>query len=85
LEWIFDRCDGKDTGVQTPIGIVPKEGTINLDGIDMNQSTLNDLLKVDKEDWSTELKNTEEYFNKFQRFPKELKSQLDNLKSSLNK
>ncbi|MCL2809367.1 MAG: phosphoenolpyruvate carboxykinase (GTP) [Treponema sp.] len=28
LAWLFDRCDGKDNFVETPIGNLPKPGSI---------------------------------------------------------
>ena len=33
LAWIFDRCNGVDNAVETPIGYMPKEGAINTDGL----------------------------------------------------
>ena len=33
LPWIFDRCDGKDNYVDTPIGYMPKEGAIDTTGL----------------------------------------------------
>ncbi|HBG66511.1 MAG TPA: phosphoenolpyruvate carboxykinase, partial [Treponema sp.] len=47
LAWIFDRCDGKDNYVDTPIGFMPKEGAINTDGLaDYYKKTLPEITKV---------------------------------------
>ena len=36
LEWIFRRCDGEGETVETPIGLVPAEGQLNTDGLDIS-------------------------------------------------
>ncbi|KAK6185182.1 hypothetical protein SNE40_007470 [Patella caerulea] len=33
LDWVIQRCEGKDVAVKSPIGYLPKKGTINLDGL----------------------------------------------------
>src|SRR4029077_9286855 len=34
LEWVFRRCDGEVEATETPIGLVPAEGSLNIDGLD---------------------------------------------------
>ena len=88
LEWIFDRCDGKDNYVDTPIGFMPKEGAINTDGLDdCYKKTLPEILKVDVEGWKKEVKDIREnHYPKFgKHLPKELTAILDDLESRLNK
>ena len=67
LAWIFDRCDGKDNAVETPIGFMPKEGAINTDGLaDYYKETLPEILKVDTEGWLKEIKDVREnHYSKF--------------------
>ena len=75
LAWIFDRCDGKDNAVETPIGFMPKEGAINTDGLaDYYKETLPEILKVDTEGWLKELKDVREnHYSKFgSHLPQEL-------------
>ncbi|MBR2308360.1 MAG: phosphoenolpyruvate carboxykinase (GTP), partial [Fibrobacter sp.] len=56
LAWIFDRCNGVDNAVETPIGYMPKEGAINTDGLaDYYKETLPQITKVDVEGWKKEL------------------------------
>ena len=56
LAWIFDRCDGVDNYVDTPIGYMPKEGALNTDGLaDYYKKTLPEILKVDVEGWKKEV------------------------------
>ena len=87
LAWIFDRCDGKDNAVETPIGFMPKEGAINTDGLaDYYKKTLPEILKVDVEGWKKELKDVREnHYPKFgSHLPKELTAILDDIESRLN-
>ncbi len=88
LAWIFDRCDGKDNYVDTPIGYMPKEGAINTDGLaDYYKKTLPEITKVDVEGWKKEVKDIREnHYPKFgKHLPKELWSILDDLEARLNK
>ena len=87
LAWIFDRCDGKDNYVDTPIGFMPKEGALNTDGLaDYYKKTLPEILKVDVEGWKKEIKDIREnHYPKFgSHLPKELSACLDDLEKRLN-
>ncbi|MBQ5491134.1 MAG: phosphoenolpyruvate carboxykinase (GTP) [Treponema sp.] len=87
LAWIFDRCDGKDNYVDTPIGFMPKEGALNTEGLaDYYKKTLPEILKVDVEGWKKEIKDIREnHYPKFgSHLPKELSACLDDLEKRLN-
>jgi phosphoenolpyruvate carboxykinase (GTP) len=87
LAWIFDRCDGKDNYVDTPIGYMPKDGAINTEGLaDYYKATLPEILKVDVEGWKKEIKDIREnHYPKFgKHLPKELSECLDDLEKRLN-
>ena len=88
LAWIFDRCDGKDNAVETPIGFMPKEGAINTDGLaDYYKETLPEILKVDTEGWLKELKDVREnHYSKFgSHLPQELMDCLNDIEVRLSK
>ena len=88
LAWIFDRCDGKDNAVETPIGFMPKEGAINTDGLaDYYKETLPEILKVDTEGWLKEIKDVREnHYSKFgSHLPQELMDCLNDLEARLSK
>ena len=88
LAWIFDRCDGKDNAVETPIGFMPKEGAINTDGLaDYYKETLPEILKVDTEGWLKELKDVREnHYSKFgSHLPQELMDCLNDIEARLSK
>ncbi len=48
LEWVFRRCDGDAEVVETPIGLVPAPGSLNVDGLEIDEADLEALLSVDK-------------------------------------
>lgn len=85
LNWILDRCEGKVDAVETPIGYVPHPADIDIDGLDVTEDTLKELLDVDKDVWTAEAADIEEFYKKFDRLPDELKKQLTTLKENLQK
>ena len=88
LAWIFDRCNGVDNAVETPIGYMPKEGAINTDGLaDYYKETLPQITKVDIEGWKKELADVKEnHYPKFgKHLPKELSEIIDMIQDRLNK
>ncbi|OWU99056.1 phosphoenolpyruvate carboxykinase (GTP) [Fibrobacter sp. UWR2] len=88
LAWIFDRCNGVDNAVETPIGYMPKEGAINTDGLaDYYKETLPQITKVDVEGWKKELADVKEnHYPKFgKHLPKELSEIIDMIQDRLNK
>ncbi|MGN5633186.1 phosphoenolpyruvate carboxykinase (GTP) [Streptomyces sp. AC154] len=73
LKWIVERLEGKAEGVESPIGILPAKGSIDTEGLDLSESDLDFLLKVDKEVWREEAALIPEHLNTFgDHAPKEL-------------
>ena len=88
LAWIFDRCDGKDNCVETAIGYMPKEGALNLDGLeDIYKENIPAITSVDKEGWLKEIDDIRNnHYPKFgAHLPKELAAELDKLEANLKK
>ncbi len=84
LEWIFRRCDGEGETVETPIGLVPAEGEINTEGLDVSAEEMKLLLTVEPEDLKAQLPQVVEHLARFgDRLPKELSDQLEALKQRL--
>lgn len=85
LDWIMKRCEGKADAVETSIGYEPKAEDINIDGLDIDVSVVEDLLSVDKGLWKEEVLGIKEFYKKFgDKLPKELNNQLDILEGNLN-
>jgi len=85
LAWIFDRCDGIDNYVETPIGNLPKPGSIEPPP-GVSAETITELTKMDVEGWKKEISDVRgNHYAKFgDKLPKELFTQLDIMEKGLN-
>ena len=84
LEWICRRCDGEGETVETPVGLVPAEGEITLDGLDVSDEQMRELLRVDADGVREQLPQVEEFLAQFgDRLPAEIGEQLEALKRRL--
>jgi len=84
LAYIFDRCDGKGTAVDTAIGKIPAPGAINTEGLKVSAEEMKEALAFSTEEWKDEVALIEEHYAIFgSHLPKELKAELDGLKSRL--
>lgn len=86
LEWIIKRCEGEADAEETAIGYVPHADDINIEGLDIDKKTLEDILYVDNAKWAKETEGIEEFYKKFgDKLPKKLSEQLTGLKERLSK
>lgn len=86
LEWIIKRCEGEADAEETAIGYVPHADDINIEGLDIDKKTLEDILYVDNAKWAKETEGIEEFYKKFgDKLPKKLSDQLAGLKERLSK
>ncbi len=84
LEWVFRRCEGTAQAVESPIGLLPADGELQLDGLDLSDEALEALLVVDEDAVRAELPQIEEHLAKFgDDLPAEIRAQLDALKQKL--
>jgi phosphoenolpyruvate carboxykinase (GTP) len=84
LAWIFRRCEGAAEAVETPAGLVPAEGAIDTEGLDVSAEQMAELLKVDPAELKLELTAIREHFARFgDRLPKALRDQLTQLEERL--
>jgi len=84
LQWVFERCDGTAKAVETPIGNLPADGALDLDGLDISADDLAELLRVDVDGWLRELPLIRDYYAEFgDRAPKQLSSELDAMRERL--
>ena len=83
LDWILKRCAGKVDAEETAIGYVPYAKDIDLEGLDMNEEDLKNILYIDKKRWSGEADEIAGYYEQFgDRLPAELKENLETLKKN---
>jgi len=84
LKWVIDRVDGTTDAVDTAIGRVPSPGSLDLDGLDVPEATVEQLLRVDNDAWRSEIPLIEAHFASIgERLPHELTDELNELEKRL--
>jgi len=84
LNWILDRCEGKVDAKSTEIGYIPYAKDIDIEGLDIDNAVLEDLLTVDKESWKADIDNIKEFYALVgDRVPAEMYDELKALEDRL--
>jgi phosphoenolpyruvate carboxykinase (GTP) len=84
LKWVFERCEGTAKAVETPVGLLPAPGALDVDGLDVSDEDLAELLKVDVEGWLEELPQLRKHYARFgDHLPEALARELDELQERL--
>jgi phosphoenolpyruvate carboxykinase (GTP) len=84
LEWVFRRCNGEGETVDSALGLLPAEGDINTDGLEISAEAMSDLLTVDEEALKAQLPQVEEHLAKFGGdLPAPVRSQFESLQQRL--
>jgi phosphoenolpyruvate carboxykinase (GTP) len=84
LEWIFRRCDGEGETVETPIGLVPAQGQLDTEGLDIAPDEMAELLRVDRKLLREQLPQLKEHLARFgDRLPDGIKGQLEALEQRI--
>ncbi len=85
LEWILRRAKGQIGAKETPLGMVPLSGDLNLEGLDLSDSDLEQLFAIDRELWLEEAAEHRHFFKRFNaRLPRELLDECAALESRLS-
>ena len=72
LLWLLRLKAGEVTGRQTPVGILPTEEELALDGCTVDPADLATLLDLDVPRWREEMAFREEHLRQFDRLPEEI-------------
>jgi len=81
LKWILERVEGRGAANETPIGYVPAKNGLTLDEMKISEEAVNELLRVNTEDWETELEDSKQFFRKFgDRLPGKLAKSMKNFR-----
>ncbi len=84
LEWVFKRCAGEGEATETPIGLLPAEGALSTEGLDLASEDLAKLLHVDVEEWRKEVPQIRAYYDSLgERMPSELLDEVASLEKRL--
>jgi phosphoenolpyruvate carboxykinase (GTP) len=65
LKWVLERCEGRGKAKQTAIGWVPTHDGLDLNGVNLPESQLHELLDVDSREWHEAVELQRDYFEKF--------------------
>jgi len=84
LKWMCQRVDGTVGAQETPIGLMPKEGDLDLRGLDIPAENMKALMAIDHAAWKAEIPDIEKHFALFgDRLPERLRKQLAEMKKRL--
>ncbi len=72
LLWLMDLKEGRAQGRETPVGIVPLPEELNLDGLEISDEDLEQLLSIDEKKWLAEMGRREEHLSQFPGLPHEI-------------
>ena len=85
IDWVIRSVEGEYEGRETPIGIIPADGQLNLDGIEEVANDLDEIFEIDPASWLAEADMTEEFFAQFgDRLPAALNAELEGLRKRLS-
>src|SRR6058998_452320 len=80
LKWILERVEGRRAAQETPIGYVPAKNGLTLDGLKISDEALNELLRVNPEDWDAEMEDSKQFLGKFgNRLPRQIAEEHEKL------
>ncbi|HWR86625.1 MAG TPA: phosphoenolpyruvate carboxykinase (GTP), partial [Rhodoglobus sp.] len=84
LAWMLERVDGQVAARDTPLGYVPLEGDLDLEGLDLSGEQLDELFSIDTEAWRAEAEDAGLFLDAFgDRVPAALRRQQERLRSRL--
>ena len=84
LEWMIGRVKGEAGAVDTPIGAIPSDGDINLDGVSLSPEARTVLFGFDRAGWQREFADLEGFLAEFgDRMPAALKRERERVAEAL--
>jgi len=85
LKWIVERVSGTGAAVESPIGHHPAPGALDLDGLPLSPEQLENVLRVDADEWRSEIPKIAQHFDHLgSRLPQAVREQLHQLEQRLN-
>jgi len=84
LKWVCERVAGEADAVKTPIGYMPIEGAIDVNGLDVTTAEMQELLEVNNAEWLDEVESIKAHYATYgAKLPVELQNQLAALEARL--
>jgi phosphoenolpyruvate carboxykinase (GTP) len=85
LEWMLKRVTGEAGAAETPIGNLPREQDLNLEGLNLADGTLDELFRVDNTEWREEEAAVGEYLAGYgSHLPGKLKAEQQRVADALD-
>ncbi len=86
LKWILERVEGRGEAKETPIGYVPTPTGLTLDGLKIAPESLDELFRVNADDWESDLADSRQFLAKFgERLPEQLRKEHEAVVSRFQK
>merc|ERR1719369_1878333 len=87
LDWVMKRIDNHDVAEESAIGLIPKDNTINMEGIEDMDVDMNELFSLPKDFWHDEVMAIEKYFDEQvgADLPNEIREELKKLDKRVEK
>ncbi len=84
IDWALRRVAGEADAVETPVGLLPAEGSLDLSGLDLPAQDVAALFAVEPDAWRVECDLAQEWFDRFgDRVPAELVAELEETRALL--
>jgi phosphoenolpyruvate carboxykinase (GTP) len=85
LKWIVDRVQGRAGAIEGPLGYMPREGDIQLSGLNnFSSKQFQQLMSVERDTWIEEVTSHEQLFDKLEeKLPQEFVQKREKLLSTL--
>ncbi|HZX80700.1 MAG TPA: phosphoenolpyruvate carboxykinase (GTP) [Lysobacter sp.] len=65
LEWMIKRVEGQADAIETPIGALPREQDLDLDGVQLSDEAREKLFGFDRDGWRAELDSIGDYLREY--------------------
>jgi len=79
LKWILERVKAGG-GAGNTIGYVPAKNGLTMDGMKISDEAVNEMLRVDPEDWELEMEDSKQFLAKFgARLPRQISEEQEKL------
>ncbi|RCK68445.1 phosphoenolpyruvate carboxykinase (GTP) [Desertihabitans brevis] len=84
LTWVVDRLEGRAAGQDSPVGVLPAPGELDLTGLRVDPAQVERATAFDPGEWRREVLLVEEWFAQIgDRLPEALGEELDTLRDRL--
>lgn len=84
IKWALEQLDGNPSSVESPIGLIPTPGALDIEGLNVSPSEIDEVTRVDVLEWRSELPLIDSWFAKIgEKLPLALQYQLNRLKADI--